>query len=99
MWSILKLKETIGENSGELKPLQLDSVGAHVRNVVMCLLREPAFGATPEDLGKSHGHLRRNSAPAIYQFRQSSMRNAERGSYDPPVARSTMCDESQPGPR
>src|SRR6266550_5045685 len=77
--SLAHLKLGIRKRSSELEPLQLNPVGANLRDIVMHLLREPALGASPEDLGKPHGHFGRNSALPIHEFRQSGAGDAQRG--------------------
>src|SRR5882762_4944347 len=78
--SLAHLKLGIRGRSHELEPLQLNPVGANLRDIVMRLLREPALGASPEDLGKLHGHFRRNPALPIHEFGQCGASNAQRGS-------------------
>jgi len=41
------------------------------------LLGDPAFCTAAEDLGEANGHLRRDAALAIDEFRERSARNAE----------------------
>ena len=71
-------KSAIRERSRELQPLQLDPAGAHLCDVVVRLLREPALCASPEDLGKSHGHFGRNPVLPIHKFGQRGAGDAER---------------------
>src|SRR5258706_436890 len=52
----------------------------HLCDVVVRLLRKPAFSASPEDFGKPHSHFGRYSTLPIHEFRQRSASNAERGS-------------------
>ena len=55
--------------SSHFQPLHLNAIGAHLRKIVMRLLRQPAFRIAAEGLGKTHGYFRRNAALFIYQFR------------------------------
>ncbi len=42
---------------------------AHVRQVVLGLLHQPALGAAAENLREPHGHFARDAAFLVYQFR------------------------------
>src|ERR1700674_2533723 len=74
------LKLGIQERLGQLKPLEPDPVGANLRHIVVRLLRKPAFRVSAEDLGKPHGHFRRNPTLPIHEFGQRRARDTERGS-------------------
>src|SRR6266436_769251 len=51
--------------SGKLQAPQLDPVRANLSEIMVCLLREPAFGAATENFGQPHGHNWWNSALAV----------------------------------
>ena len=77
---ILRVTEQDLRSLSELQPFQLDPVGAHLGDIVVRLLREPALGASPENLGKPHSHFRRNPTLPIHQFGQRRARDSQRGS-------------------
>jgi len=62
--------------SDVFQSLELDAIGAHLRQIVVRLLREPALGAAAKNLRDAHRHFGRNAAPAFDQFRQRDARHA-----------------------
>jgi hypothetical protein len=56
------------------EPLKLDTVGASLGKVILCLLHKPAFSAAAENLFQTHGHFRRDAALSVYQFGQGGTR-------------------------
>ena len=48
-----------------IEPFELAGVGKNMRKIVLCLLRQPAFGALAERLRQPHGHFVGNPALLI----------------------------------
>src|SRR6266852_1261269 len=64
----------------QFQPLELDSVGLDLSNIVVRLLRKPAFCAASEDLRQPYGHFRGNPTLFVHQLRQGSASDSKRGS-------------------
>ena len=62
-----------------LQPFELDAVGADLGEIVVRLLRQPAFRAAAEDFGQAHRHLWRNPALFIDKLGQSRAGHTQRG--------------------
>src|SRR6266568_4803550 len=54
----------------QCQPPELDPVRADLCKIILRLLGKPAFSASSEHFGQSHGHFRGNSAPLVHQLRQ-----------------------------
>src|SRR5439155_24604723 len=69
--------------SGALREFQSpnpDPVGTDLCQIIVGLLRKPGCCAAAENLGKTHGHLRRYPALPVDQFRQRGAGDSEGGS-------------------
>jgi hypothetical protein len=63
----------------QLQPFQFYTVTLDLSKLVLSLLHQPALLGAAENLGQSHGHLRRYPALPVYQFRKRVARHSQSG--------------------
>ena len=62
------------------KAAELNAAGGKLRQIVLSLLRQPAFCAASEDLRQAHSHFGGNAALPVHELGQRGPRDPERGS-------------------
>ena len=83
-----------------LQSLELDAVGADLGEIVVRLLRQPAFRAAAEDFGQAYRHLRRNPVLFIDKLGQSRAGHAQRcGGAGISSGQTAQCTGSSQGRR